>query len=319
MTIEGQRFESREREPILDTNIVSLKYCKTIDEMIERIEVAKTEGAVDSVSLTEYNFKVEEFLSEIEKIRETARQNNVDIILAPDNQFGRNVSWGQIKRELRERGVNIEETEIPDEYHPETIGIFVDKTGSMYAFPKTWHWKEIHRPVHKIPNTKIGVTICGEIWEIRPEDLEDINILYNPSREGDDPMLEFRMRYRYGSKSLTREDVTKILLEKEFYKNMMDDSQNDPNSPDYIPEYDSREERERRFNEAVDNYFGKATDPKNSMYVGQIEEPLREKGIPVVRTDSVTTTGVLNYLPNAKISGLEYRDGYTRYNLTLEK
>lgn len=319
---QGLKFESREKAPILDVNIVFLSYCQTIDEMIERIKAAKAENKVDSVLLQEYDFKVEEVLTELEKIRETARQNNVDIILAPDNQFGRDISWGQIKKEFQAQDATIEETTMPDEHQPETIGVFVDKTGFTYIFPKTWNLKNVHKPVHRIPNTKIGVTICGEIGRIKPEDLENINILYNPSREGDDPYLKFRMLYRYGTKPLTREKVVGILLEDAYYKNLLDDSQYDPQSPDYIPyirEYDSREARERRFNEAVDKHLTAAADPKNSMYVKQIEEALRERNIPVVRTDDTLTTGVLNQLPNAKISGLEYREGYMRCNLTLQK
>lgn len=321
MTIERPQFNepNPEKERVLDLGIVSLNYCQTIDEMIEKIETAKADNKVDSVLLGEYNFKVEQVLDELEKIRETARQNNVDIILAPDNQFGRDVSWGQLKREFQEHGATTEETTMPDEHKPETIGVFVDKTGFVYVFPKTWHLKEVHKPVHKIPNTKIGVTICGEIGHIKPEDLEEVNILYNPSREGDDPYLKFRMLHRHGTEPLTREKIVSILMEDTYHKSLLDDSQYDPNSPDYIPEYDSREAREQKFNEAVEHHLAEAGDPKNSMYVKEIEEALRERNIPVVRADGTLSTGVLNQLPSAKIDGLEYREGYARYNLALEK
>jgi len=319
MNIEGLKFESREQEPELDVNIVSLNYCQSVDEMIERIEAAKTEGAVDSVVLGEYDFKVEEVLSELTNIQETARQNNVDIILAPGNQFGRDVSWGQIKQEFQEHAATIEETAMSDEHKPETIGVFVSKTGFTYVFPKTWHLKEVHRPVHKIPNSKVGVTICGEIGHIKPEDLENIDILYNPSREGDDPYLKFRMLHRHGAEPLTREKIKSILLEDTYYRSLLDDSQYDPQSPDYIVEYDSREARERKFEEAVDNHLAAAADPKNSMYVKQIEEALRERNIPVVRTDGTRSTGILNQIPKAKVKRLEYREGYTRFNLAVEK
>lgn len=321
MPIERPQFNepNPERHKMLDLNIVSLHHCQTIDEMIERIDAAKKVGDMDSVLLGEYDFKVEEVLSELKKIREAARQNNVDIILTPDNQFGRNVTWGEVKKEFQGHEATIEETTMPDEHKPETIGVFVDKTGFVYVFPKTWHLKEVHKPVHRIPNTKIGVTICGEIGHIKPEDLEEINVLYNPSREGDDPYLKFRMLHRYGIEPLTREKIASILMEDDYYKNSLDDSQYDPNSPDYNPEYDSREARERKFNAAVEHHLAKATDSKNSMYIKQIEEALRERNIPVVRTDGARSTGLLNQLQNTKINGLEYREGYARYNLTLEK
>lgn len=308
-----------EKEPSLDLNIVSLNYCKTVDEMVERIEAAKKEGNIDSVLLGEYDFKVEEVLSQLEKIKGAAKGSNVEIVMAPDNQFGRDVSWGQIKQEFQEHGATIEETAMPDEHKPETIGVFVDKTGFVYVFPKTWHLEKVHRPVHKIPDTKIGVTICGEIGHIKPEDLDGINVLYNPSREGDDPYLKFRMLHRHGTEPLTREKVVSILMEDTYHKSLLDDSQYDPTSPDYIPEYDSREAREQKFNEAVDKHVAAAANPKNSMYVKEIASALQKRNIPVVRTDGTRTTGVLNQLPDVKIENLEYRDDFVRYNLRLEK
>jgi hypothetical protein len=312
------KFESREKEPALDLKIVSLNYCSTVDEMVERIAAAKQEEEIDSVVLGEYNFKVEEVVSQLEKIKEAAQKNNASIIMAPDNQFGRDVSWGQIKKEFQEKGATTEETTMPDEHNPETIGVFVDKTGFVYAFPKTWHLPEVHKPVHKIPNTKIGVTICGEIGEIQSADLENINVLYNPSREGDDPYLKFRMLHRHGQEPLTREAVVSILMEDTFYQNLLDDSKNNPTDPDYIEEYDSRAARERKFNDAAERYLAAAADPRDSIYVKEIAEALKERNIPVVRTDG-DTTGVLNQLPDAKIQDLEYRDNFVRYNLIIEK
>lgn len=319
MNIEGSNFESRENVSNLDVNIVSLSYCKTIDQLVDRIEAAKAEGKIDSVLLGEYDFSVEEVVSDLEKIKETARQNNVDIILAPDNQFGRNVSWGQIRHEFLQAGAMIEETAMPDEHQPETIGVFVSKTGSTYVFPKTWHINEVHKPVHRIPNTKIGVTICGEIHHIKPEDLEGINVLYNPSREGDDPYLKFRMLYRHDVEPLTREKVANIMLEDTFYKSLLDDSQYDPEDPDYIEEDDSREARETKFNIAIDGHLAAAADPKDSGYVRQIVDVLKEKNIPVVRTDGARSTGVLNQLQKSKIEGLEYREDFARYHLTVDR
>lgn len=47
--------------------------------------------------------KIQEACKEgrIEKIIETARRNDTDIILAPDNEFGRDINQDQIKKELK--------------------------------------------------------------------------------------------------------------------------------------------------------------------------------------------------------------------------
>lgn len=234
MTIENFKLnESREREPILDVNILSLNRCETIDEMVERIETAK--GVIDTVLLGEYNFEVEEVLNDIEKIKNTAEKNKTTIILTPDNQFGRKATWNQINQEFVGTGATIEQTDLPDDYIPETVGVYVDPSGFIYVFPKTWE----RMPVHRIPNTNIGVTICGEINNIKPEHLEGVRILYNPSREGDDPFLRFRMLHRYGDSPLTREKVGQNMLEHEYYSSLLDDSKH-PQDDDYDPVRDTR-------------------------------------------------------------------------------
>ncbi len=312
-------IESRpEKEPALDLNIASLNLCETVDQMIERIESARKESGVDVVVLGEYNFKVEDVLNQLEKIKEAARGNRADIVMAPDNEFGRNLSWGELKSELQANGIAVEESPVPDEYKPQSVGVFIDKAGAAYAFPKTWHLGNVRRPVHKIPGTSIGITICGEIGEIQPQDLEGLTVLYNPSREGDDPYLKFRMLHRHGSGELTREAVAALLKNDTYYQSLLDDSQYNPDDPDYIPEYDSRNVREQKFNDAVDSHLEAAANPENSMYVKKIEGALLERNIPVVRTDGAGTTGVLNKLPNAEIENLEYREGLTRYNLKIK-
>jgi len=298
-----------EKEKVLDLNIISLNHCKTIDEMISIVETASREGHVDTVMLAEYNFKVDAVLDELKKIEALARDKHVDIILAPDSH---DMSWEEFQKQFLGEGRTVEQDGVDSR---DSIGIFVGKNGLTFAFPKSWHKK----PVHKIPNSKVGVTICGEIGTIKPEDLEGINILYNPSQEADDRYLKFRMLQRYGNQPLTKEAVAQLLLEKEYYKALLDDSQYDPNDPEYVHESDTREARERQFNEAVERTFQAASDPKASFYVKEIEEALQEKGIPVVRCDGPNCTGVLNPTSDVEIENLEYKGAYTRFKLKKEK
>jgi predicted RNA-binding protein with PUA-like domain len=127
------------------------------------------------------------------------------------------------------------------------------------------------------------------------------------------------MLQKYGNQPLTRETVARQLLTREYYQALLDDSQYDPNDPYYIPESDTREARERRFNEAVDRTLEKATDPKASIYVEKIEQALQERSIPVVRCDGPSCTGVLNPSSNVEVEDLEYKDAYTKFSLKKEK
>ena len=321
MSMEHPPFQESkvEKEKILDLNIVSLNHCETIDNALSRINEAASEGKVDAVMLGEYDLRVEDTLAGLDQIKVAAQQRSTDIIIAPDNQSGKRMPWGELKKELQAHGIAVEKTDMPDDHIPETVGLYVSKTGNTYAFPKTWHLEQVHRPLHKIPNTNIGVTICGEINFIKPEDLEGVNILFNPSREGDDPYLKFRMLYRHGSQSLTKENIASILLEDPYYENLLDDEQNSPNNLNYDAKYDSHEAREHRFNRAAEEHLRSGADPNNSIYIENIETALREQNIPVVRCDGTRSTGVLNHLPNMIIRGLEYREKYTRYNLVMEK
>lgn len=299
-----------EREKTLDLNIVSLNYCKTIDEMIERVETASREGPVDTVMLSEYNFKADEVLAELKKIEALAMDKSVDIILAPDSH---DMDWEEFQKRFQGEGRAVEQDAFDNR---DSIGIFVGKNGLTFAFPKSGDRK----PVHKIPDTSIGVTICGEINSIQPKDLEGVSILYNPSREADDPLLKFRMLQKYGDQPLTREAVAHLLSEIDFYKALLDDSKNPkPGDSDYNPDLDTREARERRFNEAVEKTLQEASDPKASIYIRKIEEALQQHGIPVVRCDINECTGVLNPSSDVKIEGLEYKDAYAKFNLKKEK
>ncbi|MBN2065998.1 MAG: hypothetical protein JW771_04220 [Candidatus Thermoplasmatota archaeon] len=75
-----------------------------------------------------------------------------------------------------------------DDFEANSVGFYFGSDGSIFAFPK--QWEDV--PVHRIPNTNIGVSICGEVNYVKPEHLEDIDILLNPSRENDDPFMRAR-------------------------------------------------------------------------------------------------------------------------------
>jgi len=263
--------------------------------------------------LEEYTFKIEEVLADIQKLKDAAL-NGTDIIMAPDNHHSRWATWGVIKKELQDSGILVEDTEMADNHKPETLGIFIGKDGIAYAFPKTW----AARPVHKIPGTKIGVTICSEINYVKPEDLDGISVLYNPAKDKDERYLKFRMLHKHGAEPLTREGMAIILMKDPLYMDLLDDSKNTPDKlKNYNSKIDSRKAREKRFDEIVDRHLKEAEDPKNSFYVRKIEAVLAERNIPVVRSDGPRASGTLNDLETVEIKNLQYGNGYTRFELAV--
>ncbi len=346
MRPEGQEpiQKNREQERTLDVNILSLNFCQTVDEMIGLIEQNCLEGPIDTVILGEYDFKVEEVLAELNRLKSLAEQKGIDIILAPANQFGRDLTWGELKTEFEAHKIEVEPTNMPPENQPETVGMFIGKNGFTYAFPKTWHQPQEHKPVHKIPGTAIGVTICGEIHEIEPADLAGIKILYNPSREKDDPYLKYRMMLQY--RNATRKDIAQsleiegrfdYLLEsdddhkkrtaeedKHFFEELMKTTGDEKETKRIFEkqkaaeaQYDkSPEARKIEFEKEVDRHFKESGRLKNSPYVKKIEDILEQKNIPVVRSDGPNCTGILNRLPGVNLPELEYEHDYTRIHLT---
>lgn len=338
-----------EKEKILDITIVSLNHCESINQMIHLVEQVSIEGQLDTVILGEYNFTVDEVLGELEKIQNLARSKNIDIILAPDNnESGGKLTWGELKQQFQDHGVNIEQTSLAEDYRPETVGVYVGKNGFTYAFPKTWHREEVHNPVHRIPNTTIGVTICGEIGHIQPQDLEGVKILYNPSREGDDPSLKYRMMVQYGN--ATKEDIAKALAQEEEYDYLLESDEDyqrrmeDSHARFYrqvkemfnektaqemlesIKEHESKEDnsieaRRKEFDQIVEKVYEEAVSSQgsDSIYVRDISPALKQANIPVVRCDDQRTTGILNPLPNMKVEDLEYKNAYTKYRLKMKK
>ena len=178
-----------EKEKIEKRQVGFLFGCHTAEELKQHMDSIATEGELDLVMLTEYDLQIDEVNNNIDIISSLAKKHNADIIIAAGRN-GQRVLWNMKRQEIIQAGaqtldVNITEDEIWD-----SIGYFFGKNGETYAFPKSHE-----HPLHLIPNTKMAVTICGEINHITPELLKklDINLILNPSREADDPYLRFRM------------------------------------------------------------------------------------------------------------------------------
>lgn len=336
--------EEQEKEKVLDFDIVALSTMPTIDKMVDRLNEINGEHKIDATVLMEFNFNVTEVVKDLGKIAKFSKDSGMDVIMAPDN-MRENLSWVDLKRKLQEAKINIEETDLQDGEHPVSVGFFIGKNGFVYAFPKSWG----KRPIHKIPGTNVAVTICGEINHIKLEDLdnlEGVNVIYNPAREGDDPYLRYRMLQEFGDEPVTKETVAELLVKNDGFPN--------PNDSDELIQKDikkrtkryynnlikvgtpkeeaeamakkegisvesERDERKKFLDSVVQQILGELQSKKvDSPYIEAIRQKLIEKNILVVRSDR-KTSGVLNNLPNLKLSNMELEPDYTALHVDLEK
>jgi hypothetical protein len=340
---------SAEKEKQLNLDVVFIHYPKSVEDMLNKLESASTDENTDTAMLDEYAFNFQEIIDSVKQISQIAKAKNINLVMAPDNTEKTDgqllqIEWGQRKRQLQEAGIEVEDIDIPDDFKPETIGFYFNGAGQVYVFPKVWDIQ----PVHKIPNTKIGISICGEIGRIKEQDLDGIDVLYNPSREKDDPNLRYRMMGQY-NKDITREDIAEELRENDdYYKNLFEPELTIEQSIDrqrthfsgtekewqkkrketiaYLRQFPEEpaltvEEKEKKFNAEVDRIMKIIQEQQSdtSMYVKNIENALKKRKIPVIRCDGYQCSGVLNPMSGLDIEQLEYKKDFSRMKLKFNQ
>lgn len=296
-----------EREKKLDISIGFLFGCHTVDGLTEKLDSITKEGKLDVVMLDEYDLSIEEVNTNLHKISGMAKDKKVDIILAADYTYHkqgdefRRISWNIIKEEIKSAGAVLLDEGVTAEEIKDSVGYYFGKDGNIYAFPKTWE-----HPIHPIPGTKTAVVICGEIGYLKPEQLEelDINIIYNPSREGDDPYLKYRMLGLFNP-NMTDEEIHAELMKNKTFKKLAEGG--DKQKQNY----------QEWFNKIKAIIKEQKDNP--SLYVRKINETLTRKGIIVIRCDGEKTSGILNPLDGMKIDKLEYQQGYARMTVLVDK
>lgn len=83
----------------------------------------------------------------------------------------------------------------PDTWSPPSVGFYFGSNGSAYAFPKQAPTKG----VHFVPGTRLGISICGEMNQVKGEQLKGIDVLANPAREDDDPFIQAKNMVESGN------------------------------------------------------------------------------------------------------------------------
>jgi hypothetical protein len=302
-SVEGRA----EKEKRLDISIGFLFNCHTADGLAEKLDLATKEEKLDSIMLDEYDLSIEEVNANLQRISGMAKEKMVDIILAADNKHRqqgdefKRISWDTRKEEIKSSGAVLLDKEITAEEINDSVGYYFGKDGSVYAFPKTWE-----HPIHPIPGTKTAVAICGEIGYLKPGQLEDldINVIYNPSRERDDPFLKYRM-LGLSNPNINDEEIHAELMKNETFKKLAEGKE------------EQKQNYQNWFNKIKAIIKEQKDNPSN--YVRNINETLMQRGITVIRSDGETTSGVLNPLPEMKIGKLEYQQGYARMAVSVNK
>lgn len=337
-SLEYNQTDKSETEPKITVTVYFLFNCKTVDSLIERLRMLSVDTNV--AMLDEYDLSIEDINTNLQRIIEGAKERSIDIILAADNQHRqigdqfKQVSWDIRREEILSAGATLLDEGIPLDEIGDSIGFYFTKDGKVYAFPKTWK-----HPIHIIPNTKIAVSVCGEIAHLTPEQLEnlDIDIIYNPSREKDDPYLKYRMLGLFNP-NITDEEIHTELMKDMYYRNLAegnygsekrDYSDMDEYTRGLMEQYDKDEEEGRitkltpedlkreyeiEFNKIKLIIRDQKNDP--SMYVSQIKEVLDRKGIVVVRSDGEETSGVLNLPKDIKIDAADYGHRQAKISFT---
>ena len=291
-------------------DIVCLKRIENIDDLVLKISRINVTSPNTIIMLDEFDLEIYDVLVNKDRISEIVKSKGISLIMAPTNPyplFDRNEfldamktgaktrgrdSWDKISTEASKYGFTCEKHDDVDKERMESVGMFFGCNGSSYIFPKLWE----KQPVHKIPGTSIGVTICGEITRISPENLEGVSILFNPSREHDDIYIKYRMR-AYIDNNISKEDILRE-IEADFMKK---------NSLDNVKEEVQKDIKAGFHDEA--NHIFNAIIPnksKRSMYVNnRLYDYLNIKTIPIVRADG-TCSGLLN--PSDRISLEQFTD-----------
>ncbi len=315
--------EQREHKK-LNIEVGFLYGCNSVKEVPELLEESLKEGPLDTVMFNEYTFKLEEILDNKENLTSLAKEKKVNFIMTPDNRFEEGINWGKTKEKFQQSSIPFEENDISDDFKPEAIGFYFNREGVIYAFPKVWK----KNPVHRIPNTNIGITICGELHDIRAEDIKDIDILYNPSREGDDPHLQKRLKlarqYKEQGKitkemveKLFSEHYSRLLLPDKEYRELFKDA-----SKEFIEDFVTHEtetKRKEHFNEYVDSFWkeikGGPESNFDSPYTREIGKILKEKSVPIVRCDGRKCSGPLNLSSGVEVDNMIFKEKFGRMHI----
>jgi len=318
---EGEKLRTiRERVACVD------KYYN-MDQMLQYLRAASEEGPVDVFALAEYKVKLPDFLSRINDVKQFVQEKRSQLIVAPEAMRQNSVerlTWEQIKQLLDESMVNYND-DLDNDERIDSVGFYISPE-QTYAFPKTMNAK-IKKPLHVIPNTRIGVIICGEIHDCNliTDEVKDIDIIFNPSSEGDDPYLKYRMLREYGKR--TEEEVRQAIEEDDPYitveeANKISEQRLEPEQIEILKEYgewdQDEDEHKTEWTEMINRILKSVmSEPRQSPYAESLSDNVRNY-IPVIRTDG-RATGLLNDIKGINFSKVECKKHHCYFDFSFTK
>lgn len=230
------------------------------------------------VTTSEFLYKIEEVLKNAGRLEQLSRESGCSIFLTPEN-FAK---WDIRKKELTNAGIEVETEKGPVcEFWPDSIGFYFSPESNAFAFPKRMTVDE----VHLLPNTCMGALICSEIYDvgIRPIQLNGIKILLNPANNimYMDDMLKGRTMLLAG-----------MGTDADAFREC-----------GYIV---------RARNEDETKKFIMDAPSKHSCV-----KLLQEKGVLLVRCEYENSSGIVNDLPNLRVSNVSYNKEYARLEIEI--
>ena len=336
----------QEKQLRLEVGMIHDARIESLYELKDKIKTTQREGRLDTVILREFALDMGLVMDEIDKLQAIAEENRMDLIVGGNN--GRRIgedgfTWCDLQEQFKDSGINAEALgpDRPGDFIPESVVLFFRGDGTKYAFPK---FPQNESSVHKIPGTKVGVTICGEINHIKAEDLEGLQVLYNPAEEADDVDLYFRQAQKEKGEPLTRDEVIRLAMMKELFQTLMLSEEDFRNfriernrdveesigkekyeelfgDEPLIDEDETPEARQLKFDSHIDEIMNNLqSDGYDSIYVQQakgLSDGLKKNKIPVVRADGLLNSGVLNEFEGMKIDKLTVNPDFTRLEISV--
>lgn len=303
---------------------------RTVGDIVNQVKVASKNSPLDTAVISEYAITIEQAMAGFSNLKDLALQTGTNIVLAADARSWRKtpengcLSWSEVKTQVLQQDALVQdedpkrlvEDSIGFSLGEDSIGFFFGRDGKIYVFSK---WTV---PLHIIPETHYGVAICGEIGRLNGEAVgkADVSYIFNPSREGDDPSLGFRMM---GLADVKDEDFLRLFIQRysSVFPNNPVVDYSDPDKAFQVLCECNEDSREYTAN-WIKGYreelaSTRINSRKASGYVGKIEKDLNARKIPVIRCDGQNSSGILNPFFDLSVEDATFGKDFTRMAISV--
>jgi len=167
-------------------------------------EVGQASFNPDIIVTSEFSFKLDDILRNIQYVSELAERLGSDVILTPNNW-----STGEGYTDLTQKaiiqmaesvGFTTGDVYDKDDFEPQAVSFLFGKNGEKFAVIKSSE-EEGGQCVHSIPGRDYGISICYELWknEIDPTALQGTEIIIHPAKQANFIYAKARTLYLGGT------------------------------------------------------------------------------------------------------------------------